>query len=323
LDEYYTQLDVVVEKYTRTKEHLTKLKQRCKKLKASIKSFSNSYDEDEEKDGDDDYREEDIDVLKQSIDELKKSVGLIEHYKHTKSKLSDSIRTRTHKYTIYNKELDDITNTLHTSKTVSDDELDTLNTQMNQLRNDMDILRKYELYETSYQLHKKYTDKKQSLETDISEYEQLLSTAMRFKEKIVEAETIALTNLIQTINTNVQLYLDSFFEKEPLSASISSVKQTKNSKKSEIGIDIQYKGNPFNLQSLSGGERDRLILAFTLTLSELNNTPILLLDECVSSLDQENADLVFTCIKNYCHNKLTILIAHQIVTGMFDEIIRL
>jgi ABC-type transport system involved in cytochrome bd biosynthesis fused ATPase/permease subunit len=88
-------------------------------------------------------------------------------------------------------------------------------------------------------------------------------------------------------------------------------------------LDIQYKGHSVDVSNLSGGERDRVILAFTMTIADMGMTPVLLLDECVSSLDQENANNVFECIKTQCKDKLVILVAHQIVTGMFDQIITL
>jgi DNA repair exonuclease SbcCD ATPase subunit len=316
LDEYYTQLDVIVKKYTRTKDHLTKLKRKCKQLKSNIITIPDS---------DKETIKENINIeeLKQSINELQKSAGLFDHHEHTKCKLMKKIDTHTNSINKYNTELKHIISKLNVLTMVSNDDLDELDTRINQIRVDMDLLRKYQLYEKSYELFDKYNTKKITLESEIAECEKLLSAALRFREKIIEAETIALTNLIHTINTNVQLYLEDFFTDEPLYATITSVKQTKTSKKSQIGIDIQYKGNPFDLQSLSGGERDRLILAFALALSDLNNTPILLLDECVSSLDQVSADLVFHSIKGNCKDRLTILIAHQIVTGMFDEMIRL
>ena len=76
-----------------------------------------------------------------------------------------------------------------------------------------------------------------------------------------------------------------------------------------------------NLNMLSGGELSRVILAFGLGLNEMFNTPLLLLDECTSNLDQELTNTVFTSLKDNFGDKLIIVIAHQVVTGIFDKTI--
>jgi ABC-type multidrug transport system fused ATPase/permease subunit len=78
-----------------------------------------------------------------------------------------------------------------------------------------------------------------------------------------------------------------------------------------------------DINMLSGGELSRVILAYTMALAEMFNTPLLLLDECTSSLDQELTETVFTAIRENFNGKLTLLIAHQVVTGVFDKIIKL
>ena len=78
-----------------------------------------------------------------------------------------------------------------------------------------------------------------------------------------------------------------------------------------------------DLKSLSRGEISRVVLAFTLALSEMFNTPILLLDECTSNLNQELIITVFDSIKDNFKDKLVILVAHQVVKGVFDKVIEL
>jgi ABC-type multidrug transport system fused ATPase/permease subunit len=47
------------------------------------------------------------------------------------------------------------------------------------------------------------------------------------------------------------------------------------------------------------------------------------LDECTASLDQETTSDVFDAIKENFNGKLTIIVAHQVVTGIFDRSIDL
>ena len=60
-----------------------------------------------------------------------------------------------------------------------------------------------------------------------------------------------------------------------------------------------------------------------MALAEMFNTPLLLLDECTSSLDQDLTETVFNSIRENFNGKITLLIAHQVVMGTFDKIINL
>ena len=78
-----------------------------------------------------------------------------------------------------------------------------------------------------------------------------------------------------------------------------------------------------DLYTLSGGELSRVILAFTLALADIFNTPMLLLDECTASLDQELTSIVFSAIRDNFNGKLILIIAHQVVNGLFDKTIQI
>ena len=53
------------------------------------------------------------------------------------------------------------------------------------------------------------------------------------------------------------------------------------------------------------------------------NTPMLLLDESTASLDQEATTAVFDSIKENFKGKMVLIIAHQVIQGVFDKIIKL
>ena len=143
------------------------------------------------------------------------------------------------------------------------------------------------------------------------------------KDKILEAESIAMVNIVDSINTHARLYLDSFFKEHPISVQLQPFKQTKKDTKPQVSITIEYKGMEADLKMLSGGELSRVILAYTLALAEMFNTPLVLLDECTASLDQELTSDVFESIRENFSGKMTLFIAHQVVTGTFDKVIRL
>ena len=93
--------------------------------------------------------------------------------------------------------------------------------------------------------------------------------------------------------------------------------------KPQINIKIEYKGMECDTNSLSGGEMSRVILAFTLALGEMFNVPLIMLDETTSSLDQSLTSNVFSAIRENCKNKLVLIVAHQVVEGIFDKVIKL
>jgi ATP-binding cassette subfamily B protein len=69
---------------------------------------------------------------------------------------------------------------------------------------------------------------------------------------------------------------------------------------------------------LSGGQKQRLVLARAL----LKNSPILLLDECLSAVDTTTEQTILNNLKNFLPNKTTFVITHRIfTTWSFDKII--
>lgn len=149
------------------------------------------------------------------------------------------------------------------------------------------------------------------------------TAGMTLKNKILEAESISITNIIDTINMHARGYLDCFFTDSPISVQLQAFKETKKSTKPSINVVIEYKSMECDLNMLSGGELSRVVLAYTLALSEMFNTPLLLLDECTASLDQELTNVVFDGIRENFNGKLVLIVAHQVIVGTFDKIITL
>ena len=169
-----------------------------------------------------------------------------------------------------------------------------------------------------------YKRKVTDLENKEVEDTELLNAVLSLKEKIMESEMIAIMNTIETINTHAQMYLDCFFSDDPIVVTLKCFKENKKSDKPQINMDIYYKNDvDCDLNSLSGGESARVVLAFTLALSDMFNTPMLMLDECTASLDEETTGTVFEAIKENMKGKPVLVIGHQIVQGIFDQIIEI
>ena len=82
-----------------------------------------------------------------------------------------------------------------------------------------------------------------------------------------------------------------------------------------------YKGEEIELSSLSGGEYDRVSLAIMLSFNNLSKSNMILLDESISSLDADLTNDILTTLKDNLLNKRIIVVAHQLSTGLFDQII--
>jgi hypothetical protein len=144
----------------------------------------------------------------------------------------------------------------------------------------------------------------------------------KLQHYVKEAETKSIIDFIESLNQHAQLYIEDFFKDEDIQVQLTTNKELKSGK-DKVGLffKVFYKKMEGDIDFLSGGQRDRINLAFTLAFSELVDNRILLLDECISSLDSETTDIVIETLKEKYKGKLIICVAHQVNTGMFDEVI--
>ena len=196
--------------------------------------------------------------------------------------------------------------------------------ELNKLRKDIQNIDKYIRYLTEVNEFEKLRNKIKNLKEDEFQARKKLTSATTIREKIQEAESITIYNIIQSINNNIQHYLEIFFDENPMTVSLQSFKEDKkHNKKPQINLEIDYKGMECDINMLSGGELQRLIVAFTLALSEMSLSPLILLDECTSNLDQDLTNTVVNGIRKYFSDKKVLIIAHQVVSGLFDNVIKI
>jgi exonuclease SbcC len=187
----------------------------------------------------------------------------------------------------------------------------------------LQLITSWEKYQEDLENYQVWETKVEELEKREKEARNEYAAATMLKDKILEAESIAMVNIVDSINAHARVYLDSFFQDHPISVQLQPFKQTKKATKPQISIVIEYKGMEADLKMLSGGELSRVILAYTLALAEMFNTPLVLLDECTASLDQDLTSDVFDAIRENFNGKMTLFIAHQVITGTFDKVVRL
>lgn len=143
-------------------------------------------------------------------------------------------------------------------------------------------------------------------------YEESLPRAVKLQSLIKTAEKMALEETIAQINLRAQVYLDKFSNNIIVSLVFDG----------RLNVEVFVNDHESDLNSLSGGELARVILAFTIALAEMNEVDILLLDESMASLDQETTTIVIETIKENFDGQI-ICIAHQTMKGIFNSVIEL
>jgi DNA repair exonuclease SbcCD ATPase subunit len=206
-------------------------------------------------------------------------------------------------------------------------ELSNIETKLNEHQKNVEDIEKYEKYQKLKEAYNIWENKITVLHKEELECRKQYASTTLLREKILEAESIAMLNIITSINTHSQVYLDAFFPDHPISVRLVPFKESKKgktiTKKPQINLEIEYKGMEADINMLSGGETSRVVLAYALALGEMFNTPMMLLDECTASLDQELTGDVIDGIREHFTGKLVLLICHQVVSGQFDKVIKI
>jgi len=152
-----------------------------------------------------------------------------------------------------------------------------------------------------------------------------LRCLVKLRDHVKNAEQKCISDFIYSLNQHASLYIEQFFPDEDIRIELKTTQETKSTGKEKISLNFELSYRQINgdLSYLSGGERDRVNLAFTLALSEIINNRVLLLDECISSLDAETTNIVLENLREKYKGKLVILVSHQATQGFFDRVIEL
>ena len=147
----------------------------------------------------------------------------------------------------------------------------------------------------------------------------------RLKDIAVKVEYDQLKSMVNRINEIMDEVFGSIFE-DPISVQLNLFKVLKTDKriKPQINLHIWYKNMEYDhINQLSGGEGDRVSLGLTIALNCVNNSPVLLLDECISSLDGGLREACIKVIRKFTTGKVVLCVLHEAVEGLFDTVINL
>ncbi|MEM4379162.1 MAG: SMC family ATPase [Thermoplasmatales archaeon] len=177
-----------------------------------------------------------------------------------------------------------------------------------------------------------HQEQKQKLINKIEALQKTLSRAIaraagadKLRELNDFAAMAAVELIIDQINQSACEYLDKFFPDDGTQIILKNASITsKGDERAKISVEILHKGKtPKKINSLSGGEKSRACLAFQLAVSDLYKSPILLIDEGFTGLDEGTKLECMEILKTVARNKLVMVIEHNSSESMFDEVIEL
>lgn len=261
-----------------------------------------------------------IDEIEESLRENKTNNTL---FKSLKDKIKKK-KAKLEELTSQEINLDSIPKLQDQLHTLSE-EFSTLNISLSELQKKYERYKNIEEYLLSEQ---KYIDLKgelQKCDSGIKSLESELTGLIGLKETCHQAEVLAIEQTINSINTHAKVYLDQMFD-EPIIIRLENLKETgkgKNSQtKAQMNTTVEYKGSRYDtIDDLSAGERQRVNLAFLLGVNDIVGSKILMLDECLNNLDADNNTDTLIYLRELSEDKLILVISHEAVKGVFDNVI--
>lgn len=166
------------------------------------------------------------------------------------------------------------------------------------------------------------------LQKEVIELTTQQSHLNRLKLLIIEVSNSSLQNLVDSINVCTNNVLEELFENDiRLELKLFKEQKKTNQMKPQINFSIFYNNNVYdNIMGLSGGEKDRISLALTIALACVSPSPILMLDECMSSLNLDLREKCVEALKRFVigqAGKILISVEHLSIEGQYDAVIEL
>jgi ABC-type nitrate/sulfonate/bicarbonate transport system ATPase subunit len=196
------------------------------------------------------------------------------------------------------------------------DRIESLSKEEDRLRKYLPILEKVnELTSNDEELGRLET-KRESLSKTISQLSQL-------REIIIATRGERLSSFIDAVNMFLNQLLRFIFE-DDITAELRLYRENKTNAKIRpvVNFNIYYRGNVYDSHTyLSGGERDRLSLALTVAFSLASHSRILILDECLSSLDETMRETCIKALRRVAPSGVVLNVCHSVIEASHDAIV--
>lgn len=258
--------------------------------------------------------EQEIQNVKQEILDLRNTKSeretLLRKLK-TKKRNADTLERRIQGKDTSLEEIEDSISQLEDSISQLSEEKDTI----------QDKLNAYQLQEKVVSLKDNLDNTKDNLEKENIEQQKIIKRLKGMSTLFTlskEAEVESIENTISTMNQLAKSYLEDLFD-SPISVRLQKAENTRG-----LCTMIEYNGSVYQtVDELSGGERQRVELAFLLAVNEMTKSNFVFLDESLNNLDAEFNCKTLSSLKEIASNKLVLVVSHEAVTGIFDEVIEI
>lgn len=148
----------------------------------------------------------------------------------------------------------------------------------------------------------------------------------RLMDLAVKCGLDVVSQVLDEINIRAKYWLDQLFDGE-VSANLMPFKKLKSKEEvvDKISLEVYFNGTKLSdyNDDLSGGQRVRLRTAFSLAMSDMFNSPILILDESFSGVDNATVLDCLEAIHPIAQRKLVLVIEHGASSYEFDKTIEL
>ena len=147
----------------------------------------------------------------------------------------------------------------------------------------------------------------------------------RLKGIAIDVECKVLQQTVDSINVTINVLAEAIFE-EDIRVELKLYRKVKTTKKIKpmVNVEIRHKGGIYeNPSEMSGGEEDRLSILLTLALSRLSGSPLLLIDETFSSLDDDLKEYCLRAIRSVTSNRIVLCVDHSSIEGYYDQVLNI
>ncbi len=159
----------------------------------------------------------------------------------------------------------------------------------------------------------------------VMQYYTYEANLVRLYKIVEELQSQAMEQTVEAINTGTNAILAMMFDEE-IKVYLRTHRElkTKDVMKLQVNLQVLYKGQIYDSPKLlSGGEKNRISMALTLAMARVSGSPILLLDECMTSLDNPLRERCIQALKEHLGHKTVVNICHEAVVGIHESSISL
>lgn len=141
---------------------------------------------------------------------------------------------------------------------------------------------------------------------DLESVRELIKGLAEVKKLIKTAALMTFEQTLDAINASAAVHIEKFFGPSTRVALVLP-RETKG----KTDLEVFHNSEESSYENFSGGEAQKVRLAFFLAVSEVLGLRLMLVDEAISSVDESSKGLVLDAIASAAHAPLRLVVAHS------------